>query len=497
MCAWYCEEFDMLLSTASRWSSRLRVSMGRSGVALSMMIPWMLSAGLPAWGDTEEAVKPPNVMIIVLDTARADRMSCYGYLRPTTPRLDAIAESSQIFDRAYATSSWTIPSHASMFTGQYAAGHGATQENWRLDPDAVTLAEILAEAGYVTFGVHGNPIIAVGSGFEQGFEHYEGTWDPRYADREGNKTLDAVLARLSALPDDKPFFGFVNIIEPHSPYDSAGPYRNRFTSDPSQTIIRNGWAPYYAGNRVPTPLEQRHLSELYDGALKYADHLTGGIIDKLVEMGVWDDTVFIVTSDHGDNFGENGHFDHVFSLYEGTLHIPLIVRYPQVWPGGRESAPVQLTDIFPTVLEVSGIGTDKYPHQGVSLLPGYPEADRAVFAEYYYPRQALEVYANPELRNSEALKPYRRQLRSVYQGGFKYIWASKGYHELYWLERDPREKVNLIHEPEHARQAEALRAELDALVARFSVEREGRGAHRMRDLDAASVEALRALGYLE
>ena len=448
-----------------------------------------------------EAPARPNVVLIVLDTMRQDRMACYGYDKPTTPVLDQLAATARVFDRAYSTTSWTLPAHASIFTGQYPATHGATQEHWVLSESALTLAEVFRAEGYATAGIHANPILTAGAGYEQGFETYQSAWEQPYGTSPENKTLNLFRDTLAAQSPGKPFFLFVNVIEPHSPYDSARQFQDRFVTDPTQTIIRNMWAPYYIGEKTFTPAELQHLSERYDGEVLYADYMVGEMIRALQAHAAWENTIFVVTSDHGENFGDHGHYDHVFSLYEGTTRVPLILHYPAAVAPGRETHRVQVTDIFATLTDLCGITTEA-ALRGPGLLESPPPAARPIVMEYYYPRQTIEVYKDPAKRASPKLDPYRRRLRAIIQDGFKYIWADKGAEALYAIDADPKETNNLIDSPAHQATLATLRLALaDWVTAHASAATTSPSselpATPMRELDDDTVDALRSLGYLE
>ncbi len=440
---------------------------------------------------------PWNIVVIVIDTARQDRLSCYGYERETSPRLSELAESATLYTNAYSTSSWTGPGHASLFTGLYSAAHGATQENWALSDSLVTFAEVLAKRGYRTVGIAENPMLASDRGYAQGFSEYYESWR-RGSRGSSGACVEDFRRALDGAPGVEPFLVFVNIIAPHSPYDSAKQFRDRFVSDPSIRLSSNMWRQYYTGRRSFSAAELKHLNELYDAEMLYADYLVGQMMDELGKRGLWDRTVFVVTSDHGENIGDHSHVDHVFTLYETATRIPLIVRQPAVFrAGGVDTAPVQLTDLFPTFLELAGLSPSDFPSQGRSLLDEGAAADRPVFMEYYYPRQVLSCYGREEFRRSPLLTPYLRRIRSVTKSGMKLIWGSDGRHELYDIANDPHETRNLIDSPAHRE----IRDELIALVQKtyedLRVARAAATPPAEDELDEATKEALRSLGYLE
>jgi len=462
---------------------------------------------LSPWTSRKGAASPPNIVIIVMDTARQDRLSCYGYARETSPRLSELAETSTVFDRAYSTSSWTNPAHASLFTGLYPTTHGVTQEHWRMNRDLVTLAEVLSEHGYETVGIIENGMLSSEHGFQQGFSTYHLTSRiQKMLDRAefdgrsegGNYATDLFLESLGGMGRERPFFIFVNLIAPHQPYDSSKQFMHKFVTDREISLVGNMWPEYYLGQKEFTPAELRHLNELYDAELLFTDHLVGKMMDGLRSLGHWDDTVFIVTSDHGENIGDHGHMDHVFSLYETTVKIPLIIHNPPRFrQGSVDRRPVTLADIFPTVLDVAGVESSKYPCQGLSLLSGRLPEDRAILSEYYWPVQALGRYSAEE-RTSSRLDARKRRIRSITVGSRKLVWGGDGKHELFDLDRDPGELVNLLDREDGAHTLQEMEQRLAQILSRLESERTVVPVSvRTEELDEDTREALRSLGYLQ
>ncbi len=278
---------------------------------------------------------PPNIVLIVLDTVRADRLSCYGYHRPTSPRIDELCARGIRFDRASSTSTWTLPAHASVFTGLYPVEHGATQENATLGAGPATLAEILSDRGYATLGVSANPIVSRDAGFARGFDRFEETWREarreRAPGRDPHPNLDAVAKLLETAPE--PFFLFVNFIEAHAPYAPPEPLRSRFLSDRATPALVEAAAAaststFYLEPDAITAETFAVLSDLYDGEIAYVDALVGRLVESLETSGRLDRTMLVVTSDHGENLGDHRHFRHVFSLYVSTVRVTLIFVLP-------------------------------------------------------------------------------------------------------------------------------------------------------------------------
>jgi arylsulfatase A-like enzyme len=246
----------------------------------------------------------------------------------------------------------------------------------------------------------------------------------------------------------------------------------------------------------------KHLVELYDAEIFHADFILGKIIGLLRTNSLWDDTVLIVTSDHGENFGKNGHILHHFTLYEDTTQVPLIIRYPRkIAPGSRDEGLVQLPDLFPTLLGLAGISAKSYKPQGIDLLSDIPRDQRIIFTECYRPRRYIaemeEISQNDEER-ARAQK-YSRRIRSIIAGNLKFIWASDGAHEMYDLSQDPEESYNLATNQRFTkvqiRALDTLLNEIDRLVARRSKPLHGFSVPSDAVLDPETKEALKALGY--
>jgi arylsulfatase A-like enzyme len=253
----------------------------------------------------------------------------------------------------------------------------------------------------------------------------------------------------------------------------------------------------------------------------------GKIIGQLKENKIWGDTLFIVTSDHGENFMEHGLTDHVFSLNQELIHVPLIIKYPGLFPPNtKESAPVQLTDIFHTVRDIVGLDKNKFNSQGCSLLNKKELVKRTVFAEYYAPKQVFTAIRNREMPLTEEekkklkqnkkerqerrkfidlkekfpfLEKYHRRIKTVIKDNFKLIWGSDGMHELYNLETDRNEQENLINEKKYVKVKLRLLNELKKLVKKYQQEspiRRGKKTRKSNKKDKQTEKALKTLGYL-
>ncbi len=473
-------------------------ALGLSALLIILLVIWI-----------KHRADPPNIVIIVMDTARQDRLSTYGYDRDTSPNLTELAERSRIYYNAYSTSGWTIPAHASLFTGLYPIVHKATQEDWKLGNRFTTIAEVLANEEYETIGIVGNGMLRRGSLFNQGFSKYYETWKKPHKSA-GMKEDGTVEHPVYALFQDtltnrnreNPFFVFINFIEPHSPYNSSRQFYDHFISDPSMTIESNMWPRHLLGTKIHSMAELQHLNELYDAEILYCDYLVGKIIDSLKEEGLWDQTIFIVTSDHGENIGDHDMMDHVFSLYETTTKIPLIIHYPKLFtPGTKDSSFAQLTDIFPTLLEIIGIDKNKHRSQGRNLLEKDVRDEPVLLTEYYYPNQALSAIGHA--KENPMLDKFKRRIRSITFNDMKLIWGSDGRHELYDLANDPEETENLIDNGAHSALMEEMLTRLQHVVNSYAKDvgiysnsQEDLGIKKEK-LDEETLRELRSLGYVQ
>ena len=473
---------------------------------------------------------PPNIIWVVWDTVRADHLSLYGYGKPTTPHLDAWAKGARVFDDCRSVAPHTHPSHASMFTGLMPSEHGTNYSDKWLDDSCVTVAELLKQHGYQTFLYAANPHISRLANFQQGFEVEEHPWDRKYSaealrlmkrrisdqDRSnmrlhkhiragtpnqwdikatGEIAQRATQSWLKARDPKRPFFVFLNYMEAHLPYVPLEASRRRMMT-PEQIALSykvdRSWDAlwgYCFRLREYSPAELEVTAATYDAMLTELDDLFRNLLEALRASGDLENTVVILTSDHGEQHGEHHLIGHEYSLYEPVLHVPLVVMFPKRFAPGRDSRPVANFDLFPTVLALAGVelppGLDT---KAVNLLT--PREDRVRVAEYpaYYPNRFLPIrQEHPDWDST----PWQRTLRSYTAGGYKYIWASNGRNELYDLRQDPEELHDLSEQTDLAG---PLAAALDQYVGTFTtLARTDRPPVAYSDDD---LRRLASLGYL-
>ncbi len=429
-------------------------------------------AGLP-----EPAAQAPNVLLIVLDTVRARSLSLYGYQRATTPHLDELATRGVVFDRALSTSPWTLPSHGTMFTGQFP--HDLTAD-WTTPIDAThpTLAEVLGRHGYLTAGFAANTAYLTGQyGLNRGFIHYEsltisiprafqstslgtlllnklGLNKDSYHRPSAEQINQEFLRWLEGRSKEHPYFAFLNFFDTHDPYLPPADFAQKFSSKEDRRQIKakplDEW----------TEPEIREFNNSYDATLAYLDHEIGVLFEALEQRGELEHTLVIITSDHGEQFGEHGLLVHADSLYMPLLHVPLIVIFPGQIPAGRRiDAFVSLRDLAATVTQVAGVADNiRFPGESLARFwtPGAdlnPPPDGVLLAEIKRAQPAV-----PD--NYPARKG---AMGSVIYKGMHYIKNyGDGREELYNLIPNLRDDVDLS--TTEGQQLEIFRSQLEHMT---------------------------------
>jgi arylsulfatase A-like enzyme len=423
------------------------------------------------------------VLLVMLDTVRADHLSAYGYERETTPNLTRLAAEGVRFDHVVSTAPWTVPSHASLMTGQVPAEHGAHHESWVLSSDAVTLAERFRDEGWRTAGFSANPFVGRATRLDQGFEHFQ---------RIRNKGEDVSAGALDFIAaGPEPWFVFLNYMEAHMPYMAVpGDAIRRFWPEQGvglrKIVLRQQLAKfrYECGIDEPPPEEIEQLVAAYDGALAHLDSLLGELFAALRDRRAR--TLIVVLSDHGELLGEHGRVEHQFSLLEPLLRVPLIMSLPGRIPAGQVvDVPISLADVHGMILRVAGLELGAAPGDPLGLR-STPRGD--LLAEYYRPGRVLERFRK---QSPECARRLDRRLTSVQRANLKLVWSSDGSRWLYDLESDPGETRNL------AAERPDVVAELERAVDdRRALARKGPVSGAAPELDAEALEQLRDLGYL-
>lgn len=468
------------------------------------MRPWILAALLAFLAAScDGAPKRPNVVVIVMDTARPDFLSVYGHPRPTTPFLDGLAQSAVVYDRAYSTSCWTLPAHASLFSGQPPEVHGTAQTNTQFPAALPLLAEELRDAGYQTAGFSNNPWVSQTTGLDRGFESFADRWRERDPDAErpaGHPTVAAIAKWIAGERDaERPAFVFVNLTEPHMPY--RPPWRHAEPFVASRTEWQRALADLFPPKSGASALMVRHyarreplpdsdwprLSSLYEGDLRACDDVVGQIVRSLDASLDPENTLLFVLSDHGENLGDHDHVNHVFNLYESNLRIALMARGPGFARGAREARLAQITDLHPTILAAAGLAASGSA-DALDLRAALPP-ERVLRASLDWPKITLTVFSEPIAANGGPLDRYKRALSAAVSQRWKMIRGSDGAIEVYDLAADPHETKPVALQESDPRTYDALLAFLEHTDGSSTTPGSG------LPTDPATLDALRALGY--
>jgi arylsulfatase A-like enzyme len=483
------------------------------GLLLLVGSSW-LAASPPAQAQSPAALASnparPNVLMIVMDTVRPDHLSLYGYPLHTTPHLEQLARDSMVYTRAIAPSDMTLSTHASLFTGMYPSWHQAHCQppeatyGHPLSPNTATLAEILAGHGYTTLGAAGNLYLRADFGLQRGFRVFriprpvpvlgsEGWYllrrsmrrelslvtDTAQFDRLFSRSED-VNKELFSLPElnRAPLFMFLNYMDAHFPYLPPAPFDRRFPGKMrrlTQTDLEADQQVVIHGRPMPAA-DHQHLLSQYDGGIAYIDAQVGEVVDWLKQRGAYDNTLIVVTTDHGEAFGEKNLVVHGNSAYQNLVRAALIVKYPKSSQTGVVDAPVSLTDVEPTILTALGYPTPKGV-QGLNLLAPAATAPRQIYTESF-PCPVLHPLSCPD----------GCLTRAAFSWPYKYIASSDGKRELYDLAKDPNETRNLLPgEP-----ATKLQAELSSWIRTMpALKREE------LKLNPESLKRLKSLGYVQ
>jgi arylsulfatase A-like enzyme len=449
-------------------------------------------AGTPLWKG-----RPPNILLIVMDAARADHLSAYGYGRPTTPNLDRMAAEGLLFTRAVSSSSWTVPAHASLFTGLLPYENGAHARHTWLIERFPTLAQLLKRKGYRTAGFSNNPMVDERENLSRGFDAFTAVWadSTRVTPRRPHNTeyTNALVRGFLEARDDKgaPFFIFINYMDAHSPYEPPEPFRSRFLDAGGYSAARVDSASHYpalvnGGELRLAPEDYRALSDLYDGGLAYLDSKIGELLDYLRQRDLYDNTLVIVLGDHGEMFGEHGMLTHGLLLYRNLVRIPLIVRCPRLIPepGVREDL-VSITDIFHTLVRITGAEGAAVSGSPVSdLIEGGP-AGRACYSEI----RASRLDEGPLARANDT--------RSVWlPSGRHYILTESEAWECYAVDSDPLEMQNLCPGTVTREEVAAAVSGFEIGLVPFKETLDDLKSSRRVMLDRQQEAAVRAIGYV-
>jgi arylsulfatase A-like enzyme len=470
-----------------------------------------------AWSEHRAVASVPpappgakNLLLIVWDTVRAGNLSLYGYERRTTPHLEELARRGTRFDLAFATASWTLPSHASLFTGRWPHELGV---DWKtpMGAGAPTLAEYLGAHGYDTAGFVANlDYCSRETGLDRGFAHYEDypidvydvftryvalghrlevpTWacilEKLLEKLPGHLSLRIPRAKEHAKSAEevnrtfldwlswqqgrsRPFFAFLNYNDAHSPYEVPDPAMPGFGLRPTSCHDRAtllNWSALDKANLVYHDV--RMAADLYDDGIAYLDRQLGRVLAELDRRGVLEDTLVIVAADHGEHLGDHILFFHGCSLYRQLVQVPLVIAGQHRVPAGRAVAvPVSLRDIPATVVDLLGLGSDA-PFPGRSLARFWGSASDAAAARQLAEPLLMET-STPIVSSNQGREPAAKgPMRSLIFGGMHYIRLGDGSEELYSLSSDPEERFNAAGSPMARAIIEGFREQLSGMFRR-------------------------------
>jgi len=502
----------------------------RGGLILLLALTVIMYVGVESYAPGQGTPgSRPNIILLVMDTTRKDFLSCYGHQPETSPNIDALAAEGVVFENNVATAPWTIPTHSSMFSGLYTSSHGAHWEHLYLDDTIETVGEILADRGYRTVGFSNNPVVSRSTNLDQGYSDFYEMWKnaSRFptlysqikdfviykmgrADAGAERTNEMIEGWLERRYDrEQPFFMFINFMEPHLVYNPPVQYRRQFAKDDEVTArmsritihtVYEMLADESSRGLALAPEEVKALRSLYEGEIAYLDSRIGELVEYLRSRDYLDNTLLIITADHGENIGEHDLIDHQLSLYDTTLLIPLIIRYPSRIPGGtRIDDLVQSVDIFPTMLDVAGVEEEDLDDSvlGRSLffnIRGEPGRTVA-FSEYMSPKNQFQrVQRWAEARGKVAvISRFDRRLKSMRSVERKYIWSSDDLDEMYMISRDPGEVDNL--KETGADEFTGMEEELERWAT--SLPRMTKENSEIPEMDSETRDLLKALGYVD
>jgi len=483
-----------------------------------------------------------NVVLLVMDTARYD--SVLG-TQTNLPTFDTLQDRGVTYTSAFASAPWTLPSHSGLFSGQYSSRHGASAAAKRFPEHTPTVVEAFENASYETVAVSNNTWISDEFGFARGFDTFRKNWQyiqsdvdlgkiarkkegfdkirgvakqlfdgnpivnaanavygqfvRKRADEDGAKSTNRWVSDwLGDRDDSNPFFLFINYLEPHLEYRPPAEYTEEYLPKDvsyaeAMEVNQDAWS-YIANDVEMTERDFEILEALYHAEIAYLDERIGELRRLLKEAGEWEDTIFVVTGDHGENIGDHGLMDHQYSLHDTLIHVPLVIHGGAFTGGETVDELVQLTDIAPTLLDAAGVEKDGFeePSQGRSFHPDTETEPRDyVFAEYMAPQPSMDALKKRVGDLPEEVYQYDRSLRAIRSHDWKLIRGSDGSIKLYHVAEDPGELKNLASE--RPKKVSELEGELDAWLDSF----EHADTTGDADMSDSTKDRLEDLGYLQ
>jgi arylsulfatase A-like enzyme len=464
---------------------------------LAILLALTIVGGAAFWLHQSTGRPPtdrPNVLLISIDTLRADHVHSYGYPIETTPRLDQLAAEGARFTRALSNSPWTLPAHVTMLTGQEVGVHNVRYSKNALADSALTITEVMKEQGYATFGVGSAPYLKARYGYAQGFDSYDddlaqvsykASHESVTAGKAVNKTLRAIKQRRG-----ENWFGFLHIWDVHYDYIPPAPYDKKFADPDYDGNFRMlKWEKNKKFRVGMDPDDFAFVISQYDGEIAWVDSQLGRLFDRLKEMGLYENTAIIVTADHGEEFLDHGQKGHGHSLFDELVRVPMIIKAPNVPVGRVVDCPAGLVDLFMTIA-----GWSKAPHVAykgpgkdlTAMIAGDAcNTDRPLFAE-------------TKMSNIDKLNAYKRGYEMMVEiDGYKYHnRVTKPLRELLFnIHEDPLEQKSLLDQEPKRREdmQEAMRRHSQI---NDKMRRSKRMSNRTK-LDKKTRHQLKELGYIQ
>ena len=430
----------------------------------------------------------PDIVLITIDTLRADAVGCYGSRRNTTPNIDALAKNGIVFENVVAQSSWTLPSVASFLTSRYPTEIAMKHIFSRFPAPVTTAAQIFSKAGYKTAAFVAGPFTDQRRAFDRGFGTFE-----RFLNKARADKVNAAAGKWLIKPHPEPFFLWIHYFDVHADYDPPEPFDRHFgdaPGNPPQATVEQ-LAMGMIGKQKFTKEDLRAVRLAYDQEVAWVDSMLGRVVELLKKMGRYTDTAFIIGSDHGEGFYEHGLTLHLVSLYDELLRVPLIIHYPAGIKGGRRmKSQQQNLDILPTMLDIAGISYDGQM-RGRSLLEvikGDADENRSAFAH-----TAMKSHFPEYSRRLPGLSPAMFQTMYMLNNGREKLiyYSERNEYMQFDMLKDPGEKNN-VYKPGWKMSGELSRELSKWIKDMKSMEPPGERISLKREV----IEKLRKLGYV-
>ncbi len=432
----------------------------------------------------------PNVLLLVCDTLRADHLGCYGYNRPTSPFMDQFAVEALLFENAMSNSPWTRPSMGSLFTSLYPHQHQAFYWEDNLDNSFLTLAEIFRNCNYSTFAVQTNVLLTEYYNFHQGFQHFD-----EIINDKAEKVTDKFNSWVTR-NKNKPFFAYLHFMDVHLPYEAPQDFKKTFEPEKIDSVLDGVTGAYEI--RILNEIglsrqDKQHLINIYDAEIRYFDHHIGQMINTLKKLGIFNNTIIVLTSDHGEEFWEHNGFEHGHTLYKEVIHVPLIIKYSSKLPPKRIQTCVNLLDLTPSLLWLCGI-KNNFSLTGRNIILDSkirePKKEKIFFEAIGFGaekkgviKDGWKLIENTGIRHEKAMDLFLEMT--------PYIMPEyeKGY-ELYNTNLDSQEQHNLIDE--FPQIADRLKTYLELFKSESMDSRKSEA----KDLEK-KLKDLKSLGYIK